>query len=204
MGWGLGWRDLLQLRAHLVAALLLGLAGLALAAGSSAWLAQQRAANAQAQQTWRSLVEDAAAVQAEQDEYAQQFEGYRALVRRGILGPEQRLQWVMALRASVARRRLPPAHYDFAAQRQLGDSAGGKVQLRASSMELRLQLLHEGDLLAILADLELVGSGYPRLQSCMVERLAEVTVTALAKAKAALQAQCRVDWLSLQLPSEAP
>ena len=79
-----------------------------------------------------------------------QAQTYQRLKARGILGEERRLDWVELLKRVQTERQLYPLDYEISPQAPLDVtalSAGPAYQFMVSRMQLRLPLLHEGDLL---------------------------------------------------------
>jgi hypothetical protein len=134
--------------------------------------------------------------QDEQDILAR-IERYRALVAGGRIQPERRLDWVDSLRRIREQRRLLSLDYEIAPQRLLDASqaASGGHQFYVSPMKLDMLLLHEHDLLGLLADLQTRVAALVTVRQCTLERLATAPGTPLA---AQLRAHCEIDWITLQ------
>ena len=79
----------------------------------------------------------------------QYVEPYRQLERAGIVGEEQRISWIDALRAANQEADLYGVEYDIGPQQPYAFTSevnAGALSVRQSIMKLRLGLLHEGDL----------------------------------------------------------
>lgn len=118
------------------------------------------------------------------------------LAARGILGEEQRLDWVELLRDIEERRRLLDMEYEFAPQQALG-SNNGQWGFYASTMKVQLQLLHEEDLLNFLADLRNYAKALVQVRNCNVSRIPRAGGTP-GSVTANLQAQCTLDWITIR------
>jgi len=121
---------------------------------------------------------------------------YREIEARGIIGTEQRLEWVERLAAIEKSRRLGAIRYELAVQKPAplpGGSTSGGYEFMASTMKLQLPLLHEEDLLGFLADLGAGVAAWPRVRACNVERIADATAGG-----ANLRADCTIDWITLR------
>lgn len=130
-------------------------------------------------------------------ELAARAERYRRLDARGLLGAERRLDWIDLITAVRVARQLFDVDYDFAAQRPLEATPSPSVAAVASTMKLRMPLLHEGDLIAILEDLAERAPALLQIRECRLERVAaEPHDTGPA---ARLAASCRIDWITLQV-----
>ena len=122
---------------------------------------------------------------------------FRQLQERGVIGEEQRLDWVELLEEIRDKRRLLDLRYDIAPQRPLDADASGDFVFSVSSMKVQMKLLHEEDLTRLLGDLRQQAKALIRVKGCNVERLP----SALAERAgdwANLQADCDIDWLTLR------
>lgn len=127
-------------------------------------------------------------------------ERYRQLDEHGRFGPERRLEWTERIAAVRETRRLFEIHYEFAAQRPLEAApplqANAGAEFVASTMELQMPLLHEGDLVAFLGDLAEAAPALLRVRECRLERTsAEHGGEGPAPR---LAASCRIDWITLR------
>ena len=131
---------------------------------------------------------------------------FQALQRRGLIGEENRLAWIDAIRLSQQQRHLLPLSYEISAQQVLKvplPLTMGQYQLRGSKMQLHMDLLHEMDLLNFFDDLR--QSGYFAVQDCVLKRGASGAVAAGAQAGATLSADCSLLWLTLGgVPASTP
>jgi hypothetical protein len=133
-------------------------------------------------------------VEAEKREIRSYEPQFLVLLRRGLIGEENRLAWIEAIRLSQERRKLLPISYDISAQQVLQvplPIAIGQYQLRGSTMQLHMDLLHEMDLLNFFDDLR--QAGYFAVQQCTLKRSGSGgNATA-----ATLSADCSLLWLTL-------
>ena len=120
---------------------------------------------------------------------------YRALLAAGIVGPERRVDWIDALRAAGRSLRGFGIDYRLAGQQRAAfPGAPREVEVRESVMALRLQLLHEGDLLAFLEALERAQVGLFMPRSCDIQRLAGPFIV---RFEPKLGADCELAWITL-------
>lgn len=127
---------------------------------------------------------------------------YQALRDSGIIGQEERLDWVEQIERIRARRRLLDMQYELSAQRPIDDAmlpggaAAGHFEFMASTMRLRMMLLHEDDLLGLFDDLRKAVHARLLVRDCVIER------TAAAGGEhgipAQLRAECIIDWITLR------
>jgi hypothetical protein len=179
----------------------LGLVAVGVAAllGSQEWLAKARAER-------QSLRSERAGVQAkltrateEEREIQEKVVTYNQLVQRGIIGEERRLDWVDAISAIKARRKLFDVKYSVEPQRALelaSVKSAGDVQFLASRMRLELPLLHEGDLSTFLSDLERSLQSHVLLRSCVIVRTEGASAEQTIAPK--LKADCIIDLVTVR------
>lgn len=114
---------------------------------------------------------------------------FLALRQRGLIGEENRLAWIETICHSQEERKLLTISYDISARQVLKAPptlAMGTLQLRGTPMRLQMDLLHEMDMLNLLADLR--QSGYFAVHDCSIKR---------STAAATLSAECGLLWLTL-------
>lgn len=124
---------------------------------------------------------------------------YQGLRTRGVLGDERRLDWVETIKAIKAERRLYDVKYTIE-PRRLAEYAGFKpapgVDVLMSRMRLQSELLHEGDLVALLGDLRQRLAPVVVVRSCNITRVAGRGLDSGAGAR--LTADCIVDLVTLR------
>ncbi|NVD74508.1 hypothetical protein D0T25_10535 [Duganella sp. BJB488] len=129
------------------------------------------------------------------------FQPQFALLRsHGLIGEENRLDWVEQIRQIQERRKLPPLSYEIEPQQAVKLDAPlplGDYALRGSRMNLRMELLHEGDLFNFLEDLR--QRGYYAVQQCTLKRVGGPQNVPNAPT---IGADCKLNWLTLA-PSAA-
>lgn len=122
---------------------------------------------------------------------------YQELIERGRTAPERRLDWVELLRHIKEERRLVGLDYEIAPQRALDSKSGlsGGYSFLASPMKLEMPLLHENDLLGLLADLSSQVQALVSVRRCKIEHLPQVGTQHIA---VPLKADCDIDLITLQ------
>lgn len=138
----------------------------------------------------------------EQQELREKISRLQALKVRGYIGPEQRLDWIETIARIKTARRISRLEYEFAPQRPVdasllpsGPAAGG-FEIMSSQMRLQLQLLHEGELLAFLAELGDAVQALVKVRSCSIERLPPDANDRGSHAQ--LKAECMLEWITLK------
>jgi len=128
-------------------------------------------------------------------------ERYRALVARGHIGPERRLDWMERIAEVQQARRLFDFRYEFAPQQALGETPQGNItggfQFVSSTMKLQMQMLHEDDLLGFLDDLAHTVPALLQARECRIGRFMQGATAATGPAPR-LTADCSIDWITLQ------
>lgn len=190
--------DLRRLRASLLLACTLLLAGIATAAYSARWLAQEQRNLAEAEARQRQVQAQLAEARREAAEIDARIALFRQLQARGVVGAEARLDWVEAVEALRRSIGLPRLEYELLPQHPLtlpgADAEPAAYHFAASTMRLRMDLVHEGDLLQFLDQLPPRVGAILRLRACLVERPGEGAVPQ----RAGLSADCVLDWITLQ------
>ena len=122
---------------------------------------------------------------------------YQELIAEGRTAPERRLDWVETLRHIKEKRRLLGLEYEIAPQRALDSKnvTSGGYSFLASPMKLEMSLLHENDLLGLLADLSAQVQALVSVRRCKIERLPQSSAQQNASP---LKADCDLDWITLQ------
>ena len=94
---------------------------------------------------------------------------YRELEESGIIGNEQRLSWVESLRRSAKTIKLPALRYELSPQEEYAAEfplPGGAYKVYSSNMVIDAGLLHEGDLFALLRELNRSAVGLFTVSKC--------------------------------------
>lgn len=190
-------KDLRKLQGSLLLATVLIAAG-----GATLWwtrgeLVAARRDAASAASSHRDADNRLKRVRDEEAEIKSKSTTFRELARRRVLGPEQRLEWVELVSDIRRDLRLFAPDYEFAPQQALGVGAGG-YQFVGSPMGLRLPLLHEGDLLGLLAQLKARAPAVVQPRTCQIER--QALATDRLGVQPNLQAVCTLQWITISGP----
>lgn len=126
---------------------------------------------------------------------------FQQLQERGIIGQEERLNWVEQIARIKTARRLFDFQYEIAPQKPLADSllpggaVAGDYEFMSSTMSLQMPLLHENDLLDFLGDLRKTVHAHLLVRNCAIERMPQAQDRGVA---AQLRATCAIDWITLR------
>ncbi len=128
---------------------------------------------------------------------------YQSMRERGIIGEEHRLDWVETVKDIKNQRGLYGLRYEIAAQRPLeypGFKSPAGIEFLDSRMKLQADLLHEGDLFDLLADLRARFAPFVIVRSCTVERNAAARPDAYGPH---VKADCELDLVTIRDTAEA-
>jgi hypothetical protein len=166
---------------------------------------QYRAENELALQTQQNLLNQARqkfqSSGIEKETIIQYLPIYNKLLASGFVGEERRIEWIEALRQIHAQHKLFSIDYSIGLQESYNPSFLpnlGNFKLKRSVMNLKLDMLHEGDLLALLDGLHEQTTPFI-VRECEIKR----PVGAIVNAKNMvpnMQANCEIDWLTLRDP----
>lgn len=132
----------------------------------------------------------------EQAEYATSFD---TLVASGVTAGEDRLEWVEQVRAFQQRRGLARVDYELEPRRELSAPDAyqlGNYMLSGTRVDVSAQLLHEGDVLALIQLFRVRYQGMVVPQECTLERVSSVALDEPLHPRIGLD--CRLVWLSLE------
>lgn len=166
-----------------------------------------RASQQQALQTQQNLLNSARqryqSSGMEKDTIIEYLPQYQALINKGFVGEERRIEWVDELRAQHKLHKLFGIKYSISQQQDYQPtfvpSLGGFVMHR-SVMKLDLDMLHEGDILQLTESLGVKNATPFMLRDCEITRLnsgGQLSKQLIAN----LHAACEMDWLTLREPA---
>lgn len=178
---------------------LLFLAICLLVAGGAVWFAltlQKQTAQAHTAATAadKEIDNKISRARSEEQELRDKITHFQTLKNRGLIGAEQRLDWVEILGRIKTARRISGLDYEFAPQRPVdasilpGGATAGGFAIMASQMRLRMRLLHEGDLLNVLDDLRATAPALIQVRECKIDHSAD----------AQLNAECTLEWITFK------
>jgi hypothetical protein len=137
----------------------------------------------------------------EKETIIQYLPQYNNLLAQGFIGEERRIEWIERLRQIHSQYNLFSIDYSIGQQEKYKPSfitnMGNHVMHR-SVMELKLDMLHEGDLVHLLTDLHEKTPPF-LVRDCEITRPigAEINTKKVAPN---LKAICEIDWITLRDP----
>ena len=121
------------------------------------------------------------------------------LDKNGLSGEERRLSWIETLQDAGDALRLPSLGYEIKAQKPYRPgtaSLPGRYRVFVSEMTLSMQLLHEGDLFALIELLDERAQGVYTVSSCeMTRNFVELTDNPVA---GNITADCLLEWFTVK------
>jgi hypothetical protein len=125
---------------------------------------------------------------------------YQTLIKNGFIGEEQRIEWIDTLRNIHQQNKMFSIDYNIEKQDFYTPNFAlnlGALKLRKSSMELKLNMLHEGDIITLLDALQAEQNTPFLTRQCTITQTAEID----GKLTPHLLADCTLDWLTLKEPN---
>jgi len=140
----------------------------------------------------------------EKETIVQYLPMYNGLLASGFIGEERRIEWIDTLRKIHEQHKLFDINYSIGQQESYKPSFLpnlGKFRLNRSVMSLKLDMLHEGDLLALLDGLHEQTTPFI-VRDCEIRRPIGAVVN-IKNMTSNMQANCNIDWLTLRDPQLA-
>ncbi len=176
--------------------------GIAAVGASEHYLRKVRVERQAAADERRAAQDKLARATSEEREIREKLVDYRRLLERGIIGDEQRLDWVDTIGQIKTARRIHDIKYSISPQRAFeipgGAASGGDVEFRVSELKLEMQLLHEEDLLVFLEDLRRQLKTHVMVRSCAMTRTERAGGFERSGASPRLRADCLVDLVTIR------
>jgi type II secretory pathway pseudopilin PulG len=128
---------------------------------------------------------------------------YQALINKGFVGEERRLDWVSDLRAQHKNYKLFSIKYSIGLQEPYKPSFSANVggfAFNRSIMKLDLDMLHEEDILQLTEAIGKKNGEVFMLRDCEITRLNAAGALS-NQLTPNLHAKCELDWLTLREPA---
>jgi len=193
--------DLKRLRMPLAVAIVLLVLGAASLIASGYYLDEASTARDATRQTRVAAQERVLRVAEEEREIRDDLVYYEQMGQRGVVGEQSRLDWIESIARIKNDRKLFEIRYNFEAQRPLdypGLVATGTADFVVSRLKLDMLLLHEGDLLNFLADLQAGIKAHVSVRNCAVTRIERGAAPGATTLQPRLRAECQVDLVSVR------
>ncbi len=139
-----------------------------------------------------------AAAQSDQENMAAYALEYDALLAQKVIGDEQRLDWIEGLERLRQEGRVLDFKYAIAPQQPYAPNPpldAGNFQLNRSGMTMQIDLLHEEQLLRLLAAMRTELKGWFILDGCSLSHADPANDASL------LKAECSGGWFTMKTRS---
>ena len=141
---------------------------------------------------FRTMVSDLELI----EQYRTKFSDYKAT---GLVGEERRLSWIESLQSTNQVLKLPTLTYSLLPQEDFnrpGFKVTRNVDVKSSPMELRMDILHEEDVFALLEGLRLSIKNLFTVDSCSLSRTSGVESSWSTKS-ANMRSVCVLRWVTI-------
>jgi hypothetical protein len=139
----------------------------------------------------------------EKDMIGRYLNGFQQLARGGLVGDEQRINWLDNIRAANETAGVFGVEYEIGIQRPYvyaSEFNAGQLLLQESLMQLKFRLLHEEDLPRFLTTLARRGGGFFTVDQCMLRRVKTEGERTL-QFQPNLAAECDLRWITIKPPA---
>lgn len=129
---------------------------------------------------------------------------YKQLLTKQIVDSEDRLSWVSAMEMAVNKNLITSVQYKIDKQEKYNDPGLVRgfpdIEVLSSSMNIEMELLHEGDLYAFFNELKNNVKGFFEIKSCDLSAPAKSAGTVLDEVSDSnLKARCNINWYSIKV-----
>lgn len=193
--------DLKRLRVPIAAAMVLLALGAACLITSGYFLDAATAVQGATRQSRVAAQERVSRVSEEEREIRDDLVYYEQMRQRGVVGEQSRLDWIESIARIKNDRKLFEISYNFDAQKPLdypGLVATAGAEFMVSRLKLDMLLLHEGDLLNFLADLQASIKAHVSVRNCNVTRIQRGAAPSATSLQPRIRAECQVDLVSVR------
>lgn len=148
-----------------------------------------------AMRIWRNKIDGSRVSNRIIDEYES---SYTSLVNRHIVGEENRLSWFETIQSTTTARGMPSVKYNITSQKLVKDVSGQHaakgLKVFRSRMTLDIKMAHEGDLFAMLNNLEDKAKGLFTVDKCDIE----IIDTGSKVLKENMHSFCELSWYTFK------
>lgn len=147
-----------------------------------------------AMRMWQSKINSSV----ENNQIIDEFESnFLKLVNQGVVGAEDRLSWFETIQNTAKKRGMPSVKYSISTQEALKEKNIKQeyrgIDVFKSVMTLDIKMAHEGDLFALLNDLE-KADGLFAVDRCNIEKMSKKTVDT----ENIMKAYCELGWYTFR------
>ncbi len=142
-----------------------------------------------------------ASAQEDRDNMSKYSSEYGELVRRKIIGDEQRLDWIEGMEKLRQMNLVWDFRYNIAPQKSYipkSPISSGNFDIHYSEMGLHFDLLHEAQLANFFDALPRHIEGWYQLEGCTLKRNATTEDSEVKPSGPQLSAECKGGWITLK------
>lgn len=135
----------------------------------------------------------------------QRYPRFLELLDHHVLGAEDRLSWVEALKSTAADLDVQRLDYRIEPRSAyLGPAkvAPGPFEVLASRMHITATLWHEGDLPRLLATMEQRAHGLMLPRHCGLKRVTGASDLRSIQTRGTVELSCEIDWVTVDWPGD--
>jgi hypothetical protein len=132
---------------------------------------------------------------------------YGTLVKRKIIGDDQRLDWMEGLEELRQKDMVTDFSYHIAPQKNYAPQPpldSGNFEIHYSETKLQFDLLHEAQLVNFFTALNKKIKGWYQLEGCSLQRSAIAEGVAVTANAANIKAECVGGWITLKNRNAQP
>ncbi|MEO8331301.1 MAG: hypothetical protein ABI479_02635 [Gallionella sp.] len=148
-----------------------------------------------------------AAAHEDHENMAKYTDEYGTLVKRKIIGDDQRLDWMEGLEGLRQMNLVTDFRYNIAPQKNYAPQPvfdSGNFNIHFSETKLQFELLHEAQLVDFFTALRNKLNGWYQLEGCTLQRSAPDQQAGALTAAANLKAECSGGWITLKNRNAQP
>jgi len=152
-----------------------------------------------AMRIWKNKIEGSR----ESDKIVDKYErSYLDLVKKGVVGEEDRLSWFETIQYVSESRGMPSVKYAVISQKKVDSPTlkkkYGGLDLYSSVMTLDITMGHEGDLFALLDGLQDKAKGLFTVDTCDVEQNRQKRTSVDIISIDQMKARCVISWYTIK------
>lgn len=156
---------------------------------------QDEQSEKRAMRIWKNKIDGSRESNKIIDEYES---SYTSLVNRHIVGEENRLSWFETIQSTANARGMPLVKYKITSQNPVLDSGGQHsakgLKVFRSKMTIDIKMAHEGDLFAMLNNLEDNAKGLFVVDMCNIEKMKDGSKTLTQN----MRSFCELSWYTFK------
>jgi hypothetical protein len=126
---------------------------------------------------------------------------FEELRKHGLIGPEERINWLEALRTANQKAQMFGAEYQISTQQPYPyaqELNAARLGMAQSLMKLNLRLVHEGELMRFFELLQNQNVGAFDINQCVLQRVNNGTEPGAAQPN--VRAECELAWITMNPP----